>query len=240
MKLMSITLLLTSAVAAHVIPLPKLALQNTDLFEGDILGIGSPEDRNAIPNDSQRWTEGAIPYVIDSSLSGLTQMIQQAMNQYHKYTCIRFKKRTTETHYVRMFKGQGCNSFVGNIHRGAQNLSLGYGCEYLGTVVHELGHAVGFWHEHTRSDRDDYLNIHWENIMNGMEIWFKKMSVFENRLLDTFDYDSIMLYGETSFSKDGRSRVMTAKDGTFLKEPYNKPGLSKSDILRINKLYECN
>ena len=34
-------------------------------------------------------------------------------------------------------------------------------------MVHELGHAVGFWHEHTRPDRDDWVTIIRENIMVG-------------------------------------------------------------------------
>ena len=46
-------------------------------------------------------------------------------------------------------------------------LSIGNGCEYKHVMVHELGHAIGFWHEQSRPDRDSYLIIHWGNILKG-------------------------------------------------------------------------
>lgn len=50
---------------------------------------------------------------------------------------------------------------------GAQDLSLGAGCEYKGTIIHESMHAMGFFHEHTRLDRDNYVKINFNNIRSG-------------------------------------------------------------------------
>ena len=48
---------------------------------------------------------------------------------------------------------------------GGQTVSLqAWGCMYTGTAIHEIMHALGFYHEHTRTDRDNYIKVHWENI----------------------------------------------------------------------------
>ena len=63
-----------------------------------------------------------------------------------------------------------CWSMVGMMG-GRQEISLqSAGCMYHGTAIHEIMHALGFWHEHNRRDRDRYITIEWENI-NPSEIY---------------------------------------------------------------------
>lgn len=64
--------------------------------------------------------------------------------------------------YCRSF----CQSYIGK-KGGKQLLSLGEGCKNRGHVTHELVHALGFFHEHTRPDRDKFVRILWENIKSG-------------------------------------------------------------------------
>lgn len=65
-----------------------------------------------------------------------------------------------------------CCSFVGKRGNGGQAISIGKNCDKFGIVVHELGHVVGFWHEHTRPDRDNHVNIIRENIMSGKKLFY--------------------------------------------------------------------
>ena len=62
-----------------------------------------------------------------------------------------------------------CCSFVGKRGNGGQAISIGKNCDKFGIVVHELGHVIGFWHEHTRPDRDDHVQIVRKNILPGEE-----------------------------------------------------------------------
>lgn len=61
-----------------------------------------------------------------------------------------------------------CCSYVGRRGGGPQAISIGKNCDKFGIVVHELGHVIGFWHEHTRPDRDRHVSIVRENIQPGM------------------------------------------------------------------------
>ncbi|GFT56949.1 zinc metalloproteinase nas-4 [Trichonephila clavipes] len=171
MGLLKIALLLLWACYCYATEnayLGDLPLENPDLLGGDILGIESFEDRNAVVDKRMVWPDGVVPYVLDA---GITKTVSQAiltnaMWIYKRDTCIRFVARTTEKDYIRIFPGQGCYSHVGKTGNG-QPLSLGEGCGYMGTVIHELAHALGFFHEQNRSDRDDWLTIFWENIKEG-------------------------------------------------------------------------
>lgn len=54
-----------------------------------------------------------------------------------------------------------------------QNLSIGAGCDTKAVVQHELLHALGFYHEQSRSDRDDYVQIWWDQIEAGKLTQFR-------------------------------------------------------------------
>ena len=85
-----------------------------------------------------------------------------------------------------------CSSSVGR-DTGEQEVSIGEGCVYFGIVIHELMHAVGFWHEQSRADRDQHVTIMWDNILRGMEYNFQRYEWSFIQSLGT-PYDTGWLY----------------------------------------------
>ena len=70
-----------------------------------------------------------------------------AMAHWQSVTNVKFKVRTTEADYVQVISGSGCYSYIGRIG-GRQDLSIASGCS-TGNAIHEIGHALGLYHEHT-------------------------------------------------------------------------------------------
>lgn len=68
------------------------------------------------------------------------------------------------------YANASCWSSVGNVQVGSQQLSIGTNCDRIATVQHEFLHALGFWHEQSRSDRDDYVTIVWDRIQSGQSL----------------------------------------------------------------------
>ncbi|PVD37749.1 hypothetical protein C0Q70_00350 [Pomacea canaliculata] len=108
-----------------------------------------------------------------------------------------------------------------------------------GVVAHELGHVIGFFHQQSRPDRDEYIRIHYENIANHLKDSFTKLSW--DRIADLgvpYDYLSIMHYGSRAFSYNGRITIET-RDRSYQNLIGNRVGLSFRDIKSTNLLYNC-
>ncbi|KAK4020421.1 hypothetical protein OUZ56_002401 [Daphnia magna] len=225
------------------------------LFEGDIAGVVSADmaagksfkpgksgtkatGKNAIVDMNLRWPSSVIPYVISASfVPNDRSVIARAMLEYHNKTCIRFVPRTNQRDYVHIMPGSGCSSNVGRTG-GGQPVSLGSGCVYVGIVIHELMHAAGFWHEQSRGDRDNFIAIQWDNIINGMAYNFQKYNLDRIQYLGApYDTSSVMHYDAFAFAKNReRPTIIAKKQGTELGQ---RRGFSDVDVMKLNKLYEC-
>ena len=97
------------------------------------------------------------------------EVIEGAIEEYHKNTCIRFRPyKKTDTDYVTIEgKSSGCWSLVGRHDRGQVVNLQNPGCVRHGVVVHELLHALGFYHQQSAANRDEWVKINWENIQSG-------------------------------------------------------------------------
>lgn len=211
------------------------------LLEGDLL---LPTTRNALKcrNSNCLWRKSSngfvtIPYTVSRSFSSRDKaMIQNALRAFHSKTCLRFVPRRTQRDYISIENKDGCYSSLGRTG-GRQVLSLNRrGCVYHGIIQHEMNHALGFYHEQTRSDRDRYVRINWQNINQRMAYNFRKQNT--NNQNTPYDYSSIMHYGRTAFSiRSGRDSITPIPNPRV--QIGQRKGMSRTDILRINRLYKC-
>ncbi|CAF0895916.1 unnamed protein product [Brachionus calyciflorus] len=203
-----------------------------DFFEGDIAGVD--KGLAQIPTSSYgKWPGGVVPYIIDPLTydQNQTTTILSAMRLIEDQTringkdCIRFVPRGNEATYLRIFNGQGCWSYVGKQNRaGAQQVSLQKptetnraSCIWKGTIAHELLHALGFWHEQSREDRDNFVKINWQNIALDQQHNFNKYTSSSADLQGfPYDYYSIMHYEWNAFSLNGQATVVALQSGIDL------------------------
>uniref|UniRef100_A0A8C1K5K0 Metalloendopeptidase n=1 Tax=Cyprinus carpio TaxID=7962 RepID=A0A8C1K5K0_CYPCA len=203
------------------------------LIEGDLV---FPKTKNALYcfNNNCFWKKNSnnlveVPYIVSSEYSSTDiSVIKNAMSTFHNKTCI------LQLNYTNIFNW--CYSYLGRIG-GKQVVSFNrQGCVYHGIIQHELNHALGFYHEHTRSDRDKYVKINWEYVPTDKASNFQIQNT--NNQNTTYDYGSIMHYGKTAFTTQaGKNTITPIPDATVAIG--QRQDMSNLDILRINKLYGC-
>ena len=133
-----------------------------------------------------------------------------------------------------------CRSFVGQQSRQPQGVSIPRSCtNEFHLVLHEIGHSIGLLHEHTRPDRDDYVDVIYDNIYAGFR---REFEIEDAETADTlgvgYDYNSVMHYKPGAFGNDSTPGITIVADNPGI--PVG-PGnaLSELDVLKINRLYEC-
>lgn len=146
----------------------------------------------------------------------------------------------------------GCWSYVGRTG-GPQIVSLqppderGANClGNEGRALHELMHALGVFHEQSRSDRDRFVRVHWDNIIPRYRNNFERQSLDNTSYSFEYDYGSIMHYGRSYFAVNRSQPTLSAKQGNSRRgsgaavvKLGQRNGLSQTDCLKLNELYRC-
>lgn len=211
--------------------------------------LGATSELNKLWNT--RGSDGKlnIPYKI-SSTSAFTQetitTIESALSYVQDSTgIITFIPRTDENEYIHFtyepYFEAICASNIGRQRNTSTNIYLGYcrSFQHKMIIVHELFHALGFWHEHSRSDRDNYISIQWDNVQADSTQNFAK-AVEMNSLGSPYDYGSIMHFPHWAYAKN--PNLPTIVNTTLMEKGVvmgQREKLSDADVYQLRLLYQC-
>ncbi|XP_072936143.1 uncharacterized protein [Epargyreus clarus] len=236
-------------------PISDNAWEESGKFEGDLIlnerqrrllvaDIAEGLSRNGLIDSTKRWPNNEVIYYIQKEhfSSAQVRAILAGMEDLAQASCVRFTPYRKGDRDAVVIQGsrRGCFSQVG-YQGGYQVLNLsgrhpvGRGCFRHGTVVHEFLHALGFYHMQSSPDRDDYIDVVWQNIIQRARHNFRKY----NSLVVTdfgvgYDYESVLHYSRKAFSSNGQDTLIPKQRGAQIGQ---RVGLSQKDILKLNKMY---
>ncbi|XP_058454606.1 hatching enzyme 1.2-like [Malaya genurostris] len=215
-----------------------------NLVESD-MRLPLPKLRNGLAGNSTaffRWPNATVIYKLSKNFNATERsFILGAMREFEKYTCVRFRKRVNEKAYASIDnRDYGCWADVGR-GTGKTLVNLQQGCaNALTTPVHELMHALGFYHEHNRLDRDDYIDVIYDHMIPDPSIYYNFQLPEEHDVTNfsiPYDIGSIMHYSQYAFSvRPSKLETMRPKVPWFSAFGQGET-LTKYDALLINIMY---
>jgi len=229
-------------------------IEGKAIFEGDIIlgSIAEVEEFKTIVEDSESilgnqivgkrylWPDGIVPYTVSNSVNSTGKRnLSQAIEIIHRETNVRLIPKTQISRYsgnsITFQAGTdagSCSSFVG-MRGGSQPINLGVGSCSVESTIHEIAHALGIWHEQSRSDRDNFVRIVWDNIPKNRQHNFKKRT-YDGKPFGAYDCQSIMHYSRYAFAIDRSKPTIIPKNANCT---ITRNGLTRTDINAINSLY---
>jgi Astacin (Peptidase family M12A) len=136
---------------------------------------------NLSSSTAKKWPNGKIYYTTDSNFKGsgtngetfFKNALEQAISTWENAVGLEFIPRTNQSNYIKFSttpigtSTTACGVSYYGMVGGEQNLYVNAShsetstanCDIKRTLVHEMGHALGFLHEHQRPDRDIYLDL---------------------------------------------------------------------------------
>ncbi len=187
--------------------------------DGGTILAGPPDHQTKISSESDEhelWPGGVIPYSIDPELTN--PHVAEGIRHWEENTPIRFIKRTHQNRWLRFRPSRICAAVLGQFSYELRwtDVILHQNCG-LGTVIHEIGHAVGLWHEQQRNDR-------------GQHVWVAPGSDPPSGAYGSdsgpYDYGSVMHYSCIE-------NLVTIPPGI----PCGSEELSAADIDGVSRLY---
>lgn len=205
--------------------------------------------QSVIADPGSRWIDQSVKFSIApyQFTAYELSMIEKAMNEIKKVSCVTFSQipsLTDDSVYIQK-NGKMCAADTGRrSYQGShQRLMVDSVCfkKGHGIIMHELLHILGFYHEHMRSDRDQWVDIKWERIVPAMTRNFNKIPDAEIDLLgQAYDYGSIMHYGKGDFATTKGLVTIQSKhelgEGVKMGQ---RVALTAADIKKLNLAYNC-
>ncbi len=224
---------------------------NTIVYEGDVILTENYTNEialrgNIISDFSRKWPNSTMPYVWGG---GLTQAkkneILNAIANVNATTNLCLVERTNETQYVKFENTRNsCHVLViGNTGAANQVINIGNNCGRH-AIIHEILHKAGFYHEQTRSDRDNFITVNWDNLDGpGWEYQFTAQG--GETASGAYDFASIMHYPQyhPDVTIDDSQPIFFIKDPSSLPAGMTAnqigilPDMSATDIAAVNALY---
>ncbi|CAB3369739.1 Hypothetical predicted protein [Cloeon dipterum] len=214
--------------------------EHSGLKEGDIMEPKPQKGKNVVRSRSFYWPNAIVPYILESGMSSShMRIVKSGMDWLMAGSCLKFRPRhSRERDYLYILSDSaGCWSYIGR-QGGAQAVGLqSNGCFEPGVVAHELLHAVGFLHEQSATNRDEYIYVNFTNIEEDKYSQFMKYNA--SLITDYnvgYDYDSLMHYSRKAFSKNGRDTIVPYQPGVEIGQ---RSHVSEKDFEKLNFKY-CN
>lgn len=165
--------------------------------------VGRMERTSAFTGES--WPDHRVVFAFDDNVTQANRGRWLAAAALWESVCnVAFREAENETAYILVTSSEVKNtSPVGRVNDIRRMFIRDWGQRF--TIAHEIGHALGACHEHSRSDRDAYVEILWENIAEGEDHNFEFL--FESVNDGSYDFDSLMHYGRDAFSNGGGNTI---------------------------------